>query len=311
MRGQHLHRSLALLEQLVGNQRQEVFALEGVHGQVFPQPGGKTRVDFVQNGGVEAPHVHAHIGAGRHEGEVLAILGIGRAALARLDVRALGHGYQHAVLIRLADAARHMTVFGQGVFNAIAHHGMRRGRCLRGQKLRDALKGGAAVEVVGIDHAERRVDLLAGAQHGMRGTPGLDASLGNGEAFGQPVRRLIGEIHLHLAAQARKNQIGKVGLQLRLDDQHHTPKACAHGVENGIVHQDMSGVIHRRDLLQSSKTAAHPGGHDDQNRFHLCHTPFVSSGLISIPSIARTRAKAKRNLSRNLVKSFVFPTNAL
>ena len=85
---------------------------------------------------------------------------------------------------------------------------------------------------------------------------GLDAPFGDGEAFGQPVRRLIGEIHLHLAAQARKNQIGKVSLQLRFDDQHHAPEARAHGVEDGIVHQDMAGVIHRRDLLQSPKTAA-------------------------------------------------------
>ena len=199
MSGQHLDGGLALLQQLIGNQREEVFAFEGVDRQVLPQPRREARVDFVQNGGVEAPHIHAHIGAGRHEGEVLAVLGIGRSAFPRLDMGTLGHGYQHAVGIRLADAARHMAVFGQGVFDAVAHHGMRAGRSLCREELRDALKGGAAIEIVGVDHAERSVDLLAGAQHGMRGAPGLDAPLGNGKAFGQPVRRLVGKIHLYLA----------------------------------------------------------------------------------------------------------------
>ena len=52
------------------------------------------------------------------------------------------------------------------------------------EELRDALKGGAAVEIVGIDHAERRVDLLAGAQHGMRGAPGLDRPSGTEKPSG-------------------------------------------------------------------------------------------------------------------------------
>ena len=94
-----------------------------------------------------------------------------------------------------------MAVFGQGVFDAVAHHGMRAGRSLRREELRDALKGGAAIEIVGVDHAERRVDLLAGAQHGVRGSPRLDAPFGNGKALGQPVLRLIGEIHLYFAPQ--------------------------------------------------------------------------------------------------------------
>ena len=59
-------------------------------------------------------------------------------------------------------------------------------------------------------------------------------------------------------------------LDLMLDDKDHCLEACAAGVVERIIHDDLSVGAHRVDLLHAAVTAAHAGSHDDQYRFiHL------------------------------------------
>ena len=91
------------------------------------------------------------------------VLGVSRAVLALFNVRALHDGIQYTVFLH-AYAACHMAVFGQRVFQMVAHH---RPMCLFTvflhvpEERADLLKRLAAVEIVRVDDNKRRINVVA------------------------------------------------------------------------------------------------------------------------------------------------------
>ena len=138
-----------------------------------------------------------------------------------------------------------------------------------------SLEGAAAVEVVGVDDGEGTVDLVGCAEHGVAGAPGLGAAFGNGVALGQLIQGLIGVDQIDEGRDPVADGGAEVGLHLGLDDAHDLAEAGADSVKDREVDDDVTGVVHGRDLLVAAETAAETGGHDDQSRLiHDGITPY-------------------------------------
>ena len=136
-------------------------------------------------------------------------------------------------------------------------------------------EGLGAVVVVGVDDRERTVDEVLCCQHGVAGAPGLDAPLRDGKACGQFVQLLEGVFHVHSLGHAVADGGLERRLDLMLDDEDHRLKACAAGVVERIVHDDLAVRAHRVDLLHAAVAAAHAGRHDHQYRFvHIRFLPL-------------------------------------
>lgn len=174
----HLYGSLALLNERVGNQGQEILAFQWVHRQVRVQIGGETVLDFVQDAGLEAPQIHGHNGSRGHKGEMLPILGkAAPPSRGSMRVRSLRPPDSRPRSFRTRRG--HGAVLRQGVFHPVAHHGMFIGGMRLPQKALDAFKGGTAIEIIRVDDRKGGMDLLPGAQHRVGGAPGLGAALRN------------------------------------------------------------------------------------------------------------------------------------
>ena len=109
----------------------------------------------------------------------------------------------------------------------------------------------------------------------MGGAPGLGTSLGDGVPLGQVGQLLEGVLHVDDLGQAVADSGFEGVLDLMLDDENHRLKSCPAGVVDGIVDDELAVVAHGVDLLQTTVTASHTGGHNDQNRLiHIiCSSP--------------------------------------
>ena len=196
-RGQHLHGGLAFLDELRHGQGQEILALQGVIRNGFLQERGETVLDFIQEAGHKAPHIHGHGGVGGQV-SVFAVLKETDAARIGFDAGTLDDLGEVALGIGLANAPGHAAVFGDGLAQLVAHHAVAVGVSHGREGVEDHLERGLSVIVIGVDNGERRaIDLLFRAEHSVRGTPGLYTALGDGNAGGQLVQLLIGVADFH------------------------------------------------------------------------------------------------------------------
>ena len=136
-----------------------------------------------------------------------------------------------------------------------------------GEVIVDDLERLRAVVVVGIDDGEGAVDVGLCGQHRVAGTPGLHAALGDGVALGQLIQLLEGVLHVHHPGHAVADGSFESLFDLVLDDEDDRLEACAAGVVQGIIHDDLTAGTHRIDLLHAAVAAAHAGSHDHQDRF--------------------------------------------
>ena len=198
------------------------------------------------------------------------------AALIGLDAGALGDAVEGAVLVEGADAAGDAAIFGNGVLEQVAHHAVVVDLAVgvSGEVIVDDLERLRAVVVVGIDDGEGAVDVGLCGQHRVAGTPGLHAALGDGVALGQLIQLLEGVLHVHHPGHAVADGSFESLLDLVLDDEDDRLEACAAGVVQGIIHDDLTAGTHRVDLLHAAVAAAHAGSHDHQDRFvHVLSPP--------------------------------------
>ena len=138
---------------------------------------------------------------------------------------------------------------------------------LGSQERGGGLEGPAPVEVVGVDDGEGAVHLVKRAERGVGGAPGLHPALRDGKALRQLIQGLVGVGQVHAGGlDAIADGRAKVRFHLGLDDADHLAEARAHGVEYGKIDNDVSGVVHGRDLLATAETAAHARRHDDECR---------------------------------------------
>ena len=109
----------------------------------------------------------------------------------------------------------------------------------------------------------------------MAGAPGLHAVSGDGIALRQLVDGLVDEGDVEVLLHAVDDGLTEALLQLGLDDEHQIPEACAVGIQQGEIDDDVTLIVHGSDLLQTAEAAAHAGSHDNQNRFlHNSLSPF-------------------------------------
>ena len=150
------------------------------------------------------------------------------------------------------------------IAQAVGDHGVF--PCIAGgdEKIVDRLEGRAAVKIVGIDHRKGAADEIARAEHRVPCPPWLLAALRHGESGRKRLERLMRVFDRDTFADAVADDGAKIRFQFRLDDENDAAKTGAQRIENGKVNDDVAGVVHGRDLLESAKTAAHSRRHDDQ-----------------------------------------------
>ena len=108
---------------------------------------------------------------------------------------------------------------------------------------------------------------------GAAGAPGLDPAFRHGVACGQLFQLLESVFHVHGLGHTVADGGLEGLLDLMLDDKDHGLEACAAGVVERIIHDDLPVGAHRVDLLHAAVTAAHAGRHHDQYRF--VHNNFL------------------------------------
>ena len=193
-----------------------------------------------------------------------------------LDAGVLGDAAEGAVLVEGADAPGHAAVLRDGVPEQVAHHAVVVDLAVGvgGKIVVDDLEGLRAVVIVRIDDGEGAVKIGLCRQHGVAGAPWLDAALGDGVALGQLIQLLERILHVHRLGDPLADGGFEGVLDFVLDNKDDRLKACAAGVVQGIVHDDLTAGPHRVDLLHPAVAAAHAGRHDHQNRFvHMFSPP--------------------------------------
>ena len=286
---QHLDLCLAFLDQFGDHQRQEILTLERVGRQICVQPCGKAVLCLVQEALAKAPQIHAHRGITRQVGPACAaVLGVVHAVCIGLDAGALGHAVQGAVRVGHAHAAGHAAVFRHRVAEQVAHHAVVviAAVLVGGQVIVHHLERLGAVVVIGVDHRKGAVNEVLGGQHGVAGAPGLDPAFRHGVACGQLFQLLESVFHVHGLGHTVADGGLEGLLDLMLDDKDHGLEACAAGVVERIIHDDLSVGAHRVDLLHAAVTAAHTCRHHDQyrfihNKFLLCFASTACAAGIS------------------------------
>ena len=286
---QHLDLCLAFLDQFGDHQRQEILTLERVGRQICVQPCGKAVLCLVQEALAKAPQIHAHRGITRQVGPACAaVLGVVHAVCIGLDAGALGHAVQGAVRVGHAHAAGHAAVFRHRVAEQVAHHAVVviAAVLVGGQVIVHHLERLGAVVVIGVDHRKGAVNEVLGGQHGVAGAPGLDPAFRHGVACGQFFQLLESVFHVHGLGHTVADGGLEGLLDLMLDDKDHGLEACAAGVVERIIHDDLSVGAHRVDLLHAAVTAAHTCRHHDQyrfvhNKFLLCFASTACAAGIS------------------------------
>ena len=102
----------------------------------------------------------------------------------------------------------------------------------------------------------------------MAGAEGLGAALGNGVALRQLGQLLVSIADLHGSlGKPCAHGVHEIPLDGFLNNNHNGLKARLVCVIDGIVQNCFPLAAHGIDLLQTAITAAHTGGHDNENRF--------------------------------------------
>ena len=285
--GEDADRPPALGDEAAGHGGEEELPLQRV--VVPPQKHRELVPEQIQNVPLEPPQVHGHHGVRRQMHVGLAVLGVRRAVGPGLDVGALRDPHQVAVAVHLADAPGDIPALRQRAGEGVAHHGVFRPRPGLAEEGADGLHGLPAVVVVGVDDGEGAVDLPGGAQDGLPCAPGLGPPGGDGEALRELVQGLVCAGQGHVGADMAPEAILKIPGHLLLDDADDLSEAGADGVIDGVVHDEVSAVVHRRHLLQTAEAASHPGGHDDKSRFGHVEYLLMCRGIWRAPSCAAVK----------------------
>ena len=199
------------------------------------------------------------------------ILGEGSILAPLIDLGTLGNTGEEAVLIDLADTAGNGAMLGDGVAQAVAHHGVSALIGVGRKVVVDGGEGGGAIKVIGVDDGEGTLHGIAAGRHSVTGTPGLAALGRSGEAFGQIIDLLedILDIEVLFSLIAYRNL--ELLFDLLLDDEDHIPEACAPGVKHGKVNDLVALRVHRSDLLETTEAAAHASSHNHESGFGSVH----------------------------------------
>ena len=121
-----------------------------------------------------------------------------------------------------------------------------------------SLEAFLAVVIVCIDNNKRRIENFLGSKHGLTGSPRFRA------AFRQSARNIINIleciIHCYIMGRADgsntlTDNFFKLLLDILADDKYHMVEACFNGIMDRIIHDDVSSIIHRFQLLDSCSEA--------------------------------------------------------
>ena len=174
----------------------------------------------------------------------------------------------------LANAAIDGAVIGKGVDNLVTDESevslviLRR---IAGEEAGRLLIGIGTIEVVGIDNRKGAVDFIARGEDSVGGSPGFLASLGNGVARGKVVEFLVSVGDFDLTGELGPDG-GLEGFgEVLADDENDLGESGADGVKNRVVQNGFAIGAHRVHLFQTTVTAAHTGGENNECRriFHV------------------------------------------
>ncbi len=157
-----------------------------------------------------------------------------------------------------------MSIVGHRIPQLIAHHGVAVLLIiLVGRKVAvNLLECVSSIIVVCIDDCKRPVDLVDSAQDRMCRPPWFCTALRYGKALRDvldPLKR-IGSLHILL--HPASDGLAEVLFIFLLDDKHHFLKARQLRIIYGKLHDDVSLIVHRVDLLQPAVAASHSRSHD-------------------------------------------------
>ena len=219
--------------------------------------------------GCEAEEVHRH-------GCVLCKWLVGTAiveydcAIHALNLCALDHATEVALLIHGAYTARHGAILRESLRYLIAHHAVAALATLQAlEVVADGCVCCAAVEVVGIDYGEWLVDGLCCHHHCVVCAPRLNATLGECEALGEVVELLEYILHLNLVAEALGvEHLLKICLEGVADYEYHLAEACANSVVNRVVDNSLAVRAYAIHLLERTIARTHARCQYQKCRFY-------------------------------------------
>ena len=186
-----------------------------------------------------------------------------------LDLDALCHGFQKAVVVHFANAARHRAVLAQRVAQRETHQRIGGGIGFdAAQKIRQHLIGLPAIEIIRIDHAERLPDGVFAHQHRVRRAPRFLALRRDLEARRQLRRHVLEDVvNRHPTLDVRFDLGAERLLDVAPDDEHDLAEAGADRVEDGVIDDDFAGGADGVNLLESAIAAADAGRQHHESWF--------------------------------------------
>ena len=214
-------------------------------------------MQFLHHALGKSPEIHGHNGILRQLRPAFTVVfRIGDAIFVVHDLRPLGDFFQESFVIKLTDAARHMTVFGNGVFQLITHHAVFVYVVIlvSRQIIVDLHEGVRPIVIVGVDHNKRTVDQLSARQHRMCRPPWFLPFFRYCKTLRDILQFLIGIFDLHESACTFIHHFPKNLPVLFLDNEYRSVESSHHGVVQREIKDDLSGVGYFVHLFQTAVT---------------------------------------------------------
>ena len=189
----------------------------------------------------------------------------------------------------LTNAARNGTAVGERIAHAETYHGIFASRAFGkfAKEFAHHLEGVAIVEVVAVEHGKGFFNHVLTHHNGVVRTPGLRATLGAGEAFGQRIEGLEHEFARNVAFVLRKHLVAKFLFKVLTDYEHKFAEAGVNGVVDGVVHDCFAVRAEAIQLFEAAVTAAHACCKQEKRWFHS----MITFGVVSLLS-----AKLQKNI---------------
>ncbi len=139
-----------------------------------------------------------------------------------------------------------------------------------------------AVEVVGVEHGERPVDLGGGGEDRVGGPPRLRASGGHDDAGRQVLQPLQGDTPAEPRAKTAAGELVERLQQVGPNDEDHLAESGPQRVIHAVVHQRSAARTDGVELLQPAVATAETGREDDELRIHRIDSAPCRSSSPSI-----------------------------
>ena len=237
---QNLHSHLALLQQLTNEDRDQILCFQRIARNFFLKELFETFLQYIQKLRSQSPHVHGNQRIYIHSHAVCFCSSCGL-----YNILGLHNLSQITLLVHLADATGHTAIIRQRILQHKASH---TGLSAIYQILMDSLKAFLAIVIISINDNKRSINHIFSSKDGLTSPPRLCP------AFRQNSRDVVdileSVVHSYIMGRANRgntftDDLFELFLDILADDKYYMIESSLNCIMNRVIHNDMSGIIHR------------------------------------------------------------------